>query len=72
MPSKRGSDIAATQRTSILSPSFKLQLFGDSGWLLQVIFDFDHELVHRAAFAGRHAVFDDFGKAVQDLLDGVG
>ena len=48
------------------------QLLGDSRRLLQMIFDFDDELVHGAVLAGGHAVLDDFGKAVQDLLDGGG
>ena len=52
-----------------LEAELQLQLLGDSRRLLQVVFDFDDELVHRAVLAGREAIFDDFGKAVQDLLD---
>ena len=46
-----------------------MQLVGDSRGLVEVIFDFDDELVHRAVFTGGHTIFDDLGKAVQDLLD---
>ena len=61
--------MAETQRTSIFRPSLQPQLLGDPFGLLQVIFDFDDQLVQLAVLAGRHAVFDHFGKAVQDLLD---
>src|SRR3954462_10506947 len=37
-----------------------------------MIFDLDHELVHCALFSGSDSIFDDFGEAVQDSLDGGG
>ncbi len=52
-----------------LEAELQLQLLGDSCGLLQMVFDLDHEFVHRAVFAGGDSVFDDFGKAVEDLLD---
>ena len=47
----------------------ELQFLGDAGRLLQVVFDLDDELVHGAVLASGDLVFDDLGKAVQDLLD---
>ena len=52
-----------------LEAKLELQLLGDSRGLLQIVFDLDDELVHRAMRSGGDSVFDDLGKAVQDLLD---
>src|SRR5437868_4577130 len=52
-----------------LEAELKVQFLSDAGGVVEVVFDFDEEFVHRAVFAGGHSVFDDLGETVQDVLD---